>query len=65
MDVDISIKDYDKAIELNPDFALAYANREVAKIYLLTSKVTIQPTNEQTSDGCADLKKHDNWEIKA
>jgi tetratricopeptide (TPR) repeat protein len=52
-----SIKDYDKAIELKPDYMEAYANRGVAKINLLTTKGNIQPTKEQTSDGCADLKK--------
>jgi tetratricopeptide (TPR) repeat protein len=57
MDVTGSIKDYDKAIELNPNYMEAYANRGVAKINLLTSKGNIQPTKEQTSDACADLKK--------
>jgi tetratricopeptide (TPR) repeat protein len=57
MDVAGSIKDYDKAIELKPDFTEAYANRGVAKINLLTSKGNINPTKEQTSDGCTDLKK--------
>ena len=57
MDVAGSIKDYDKAIELNPNYMEAYANRGVAKINLLTSKGNIQPTKEQTSDACADLKK--------
>jgi len=57
MDVAGSIKDYDKAIELKPDYTEAYANRGVAKINLLTSKGNIKPTKEQTSDGCADLKK--------
>jgi tetratricopeptide (TPR) repeat protein len=52
-----SIKDYDKAIELNPDYMEAYANRGVAKINLLTKKGNIQPTKEQTTDACADLKK--------
>lgn len=57
MDVSGSIKDYDKAIEFNPNYMEAYANRGVAKINLLTSKGNIQPTKEQTSDACADLKK--------
>lgn len=57
MDVAGSIKDYDEAIEINPDYMEAYANRGVAKINILTSKGNIQPTKEQTSDGCADLKK--------
>jgi tetratricopeptide (TPR) repeat protein len=57
MDVVGSLKDYDKAIELNPNYMEAYANRGVAKINLLTSKGNIHPTKEQTSDGCADLKK--------
>lgn len=52
-----AIKDYDKAIELKPNYMEAYANRGVAKINLLTTKGNIQPTKEQTSDGCADLKK--------
>ena len=57
MDVAGSIKDYDKAIELNPNYTEAYANRGVSKINMLTTKGNIQPTKEQTSDGCADLKK--------
>ena len=57
MDVAGSIKDYDKAIEINPSYMEAYANRGVAKINMLTTKGNIQPTKEQTSDGCADLKK--------
>jgi tetratricopeptide (TPR) repeat protein len=57
MDVAGSIKDYDKAIEINPNYMEAYANRGVAKINLMTSKGNIQPTKEQTSDACADLKK--------
>ena len=57
MDVAGSIKDYDKAIEINPNYMEAYANRGVAKINMLTTKGNIQPTIEQTSDGCADLKK--------
>lgn len=57
MDVAGSIKDYDKAIEINPNYMEAYANRGVAKINMLTSKGNIQPTAEQTSDGCSDLKK--------
>ena len=52
-----AIKDYDKAIELKPDYMEAYANRGVSKINLLTKKGNIQPTKEQTNDGCADLKK--------
>ena len=52
-----SIKDYDKAIVLKPDYKEAYANRGVAKINLLTKKGNIQPTKEQTTDACADLKK--------
>lgn len=57
MDVAGSIKDYDKAIELEPNYMEAYANRGVAKINLLTSKGTIQPKKQQTSDACTDLKK--------
>lgn len=57
MDVSGSIKDYDKAIEINPNYMEAYANRGVAKINILTSNGNIQLTKEQTSDGCADLKK--------
>jgi tetratricopeptide (TPR) repeat protein len=57
MDVAGSIKDYDKAIEINPNYMEAYANRGVAKINMLTTKGNIQPTKEQTSDACADLKK--------
>lgn len=57
MDVAGSIKDYDKAVEINPNYMEAYANRGVAKINMLTVKGNIQPTKEQTSDGCADLKK--------
>jgi len=57
MDVAGSIKDYDKAIEIKPDYTDAYANRGVAKINLLTSNGNIKLTKEQTSDGCADLKK--------
>lgn len=57
MDIAGSIKDYDKAIEINPNYMEAYANRGVAKINMLTTKGNIQPTKEQTSDGCADLKK--------
>lgn len=57
MDVAGSIKDYDKAIEFNPNYMEAYANRGVAKINMLTTKGNIQPSKEQTSDGCADLKK--------
>ena len=56
-DVTGSIKDYDKAIEFNANYMEAYANRGVAKINLLTTKGNIQPSKEQTSDGCADLKK--------
>ena len=52
-----AIKDYDKATELNADYAEAYANRGVAKINLVTVKGKIQPTPEQTADGCKDLKK--------
>ena len=51
-----AIKDYDKAIELNPVYMEAYANRGVSKINLLTSKGNINPTKEQKSDGCSDLK---------
>jgi tetratricopeptide (TPR) repeat protein len=51
-----AIKDYDKAIELEPAYMEAYANRGVAKINLLTTKGNIQPTKEQTSDACTDLK---------
>ena len=57
MNTEGSIKDYDKAIQLKPDYKEAYANRGVAKINLLTTKGNIQPTKEQTIDGCADLKK--------
>lgn len=57
MDSEGSIKDYDKAIELKPNYTEAYANRGVAKINLLTTKGNIQPTKEQTTDGCEDLKK--------
>jgi tetratricopeptide (TPR) repeat protein len=56
-DIEGSIKDYDKAIQLNSNYAAAYANRGVAKINLLTTKGTIQPTKEQTTDACQDLKK--------
>ena len=57
MDVAGSIKDYDKAIEINTNYMEAYANRGVAKINMLTTKGNIQPTKEQTTDGCGDLKK--------
>jgi tetratricopeptide (TPR) repeat protein len=57
MDNEGSIKDYDKAIELKPGYTAAYANRGVAKINLMTTKGNIQPTKEQTTDACADLKK--------
>ena len=57
MDSQGSIKDYDKAIELNPDYKEAYANRGVAKINLLTTGGNIKPTKEQTKDACADLQK--------
>jgi len=57
MEVAGSIRDYDKAIEINPNYMEAYANRGVAKINMLTTKGNIQPTKEQTSDACADLKK--------
>lgn len=52
-----AIKDYDKAIQLKADYMEAYANRGVSKINLLTTKGNIQPTKQQTSDACADLKK--------
>ena len=57
MDVESSIRDYDMAIKLKPDYVQAYANRGVAKINLLTTKGTPQPTKEQTTDACIDLKK--------
>lgn len=57
MDISGSIKDYDKAIEFNQKYAEAYANRGFAKINLLTSNGIIQPSKDQTSDACADLKK--------
>lgn len=52
-----AIKDYDKAIELKPDYMEAYANRGVSKINLLTTNGNIRPSKDQTTDGCADLKK--------
>jgi tetratricopeptide (TPR) repeat protein len=57
MESEDAIKDYDKAIELKPDYTEAYANRGVSKINLLTTKGNVKPTKEQTTDGCADLKK--------
>ncbi len=57
MDSQGSIKDYDKAIEYNPKYKEAYANRGVAKINLLTTKGNVFPTKGQTKDACADLKK--------
>jgi hypothetical protein len=42
MDPAGSIKDYDKAIQLDPDYSEAYANRGVAKINLLRKNGSIQ-----------------------
>lgn len=56
-DLDGSIKDYDQAIQLKPNYAEAFANRGVAKINLLTTRGNIQPSIDQTTDACSDLKK--------
>jgi tetratricopeptide (TPR) repeat protein len=57
MDPAGSIRDYDKAIQLEPGYKEAYANRGVAKINLLQKNGNIQLTKEQTADACADLKR--------
>ena len=56
-DLDGSIKDYDQAIQLKPNYAEAFANRGVAKINLLITRGNIQPSKDQTTDACSDLKK--------
>ena len=37
-----AITDYDKAIELNPKYAMAYSNRGVAKYYLGNHKGAVK-----------------------
>jgi len=56
-DIEQSIADYSKAIELKPDYYQAIANRGTAKINLLTTNGNIQPTKKQTKSACKDLKK--------
>ncbi|MDC8003904.1 hypothetical protein POV27_07560 [Aureisphaera galaxeae] len=52
-----SISDYDKAIEIKPNYVQAIANRGTAKINLLTGSGNLQPTKKETKDACRDLKK--------
>jgi len=52
-----SILDYDQAIRLDSTYKEAYANRGVARINMLTGKGKIQPTKEETTAACKDLKK--------
>ncbi|MBT8267156.1 MAG: tetratricopeptide repeat protein [Flavobacteriaceae bacterium] len=52
-----SIKDYDKAIEIIPNYVQATANRGTAKINLLTGNGNLQPSKRETKSACKDLKK--------
>ena len=52
-----SIKDYDKAIEIKPNYVQAIANRGTAKINLLTGNGNLQPNKKETKSACKDLKK--------
>lgn len=52
-----SIKDYDKAIELNQNYIQAIANRGTTKINLLTLNGNLQPSKKETRSACKDLKR--------
>jgi tetratricopeptide (TPR) repeat protein len=52
-----SIKDYDQAIEIKPNYVKAIANRGTAKINLLTGNGNVQPSKKETKSACKDLKK--------
>ncbi|MFK7747801.1 MAG: tetratricopeptide repeat protein [Kordia sp.] len=52
-----SIKDYDKAIEIKPNYVKALANRGTAKINILTGHGNLQPSKKETKSACKDLKK--------
>lgn len=52
-----SIKDYDKAIKLEPNYYQAIANRGTTKINLLTGNGNFQPSKKETKSACKDLKK--------
>ncbi len=54
---EISIQDYDKAIEINPNYVQAIANRGTTKINLLTGNGNLQPSKKETRSACKDLKK--------
>ena len=51
------IKDYSKALKLNPNYVQAITNRGVAKINLLTTKGILKPSKKETKSACKDLKK--------
>ncbi len=57
MNIEGAIADYDKAIELKPDYMKAYANRGAAKINAISLRGNSSPSEEETADGCADLKR--------
>ena len=52
-----SIAQYDKAIELKPNYWEAISNRGTAKINLLTGNGNLQPSKKETKSACKDLKK--------
>ena len=52
-----SIADYDKAIEIKPNYVQAIANRGTTKINLLTGNGNLQPTKKETKNACKDLRK--------
>ncbi len=52
-----SIKDFKKVIDLNPDYAAAYANLGFSKINSLTAGGMIRPAPEQLTDACDDMRK--------
>lgn len=56
-DFNKAIEDYDKAIEINPNYMEALTNRGVVKINLLTGKGNLNPTKKETKSACQDLKK--------
>ncbi|MEL0457256.1 tetratricopeptide repeat protein [Flavobacteriaceae bacterium SZ-1-7] len=52
-----SIKDYDNAIKIKPNYVQAIANRGTAKINLFTGNGNLQPSKKETKSACKDLKK--------
>ncbi|SEC25656.1 Tetratricopeptide repeat-containing protein [Tenacibaculum sp. MAR_2009_124] len=52
-----SIKDYNEATKLKPNYVQAIANRGTAKINLLTGRGNLQPSRSETRHACRDLKK--------